>query len=381
MTHPHHRPRRSTAGLRPGLWVLGALPGLLLGCTDAVVVDDAAASFTDHEEASDFTPVPDAAGKAAGVAVRFDASRIVAEDFFLAADAADAATVQRFLEASPYGGRCFLADELLQGRPVAEIVVETAREIGINPVVLLARMQVEKSLISKQQRPSKHTLDFAFGCGCPDGDDCYETYRGLDKQIRCAAETLAALHDGSRDGTGQFRAGFARRTSDRVTVTPASHATAALYGYTPWVLPGRGGNWLVWNVTRRFALHLEALDLLSFPRSYDDEPWIGSPCATDVTCGFVIAGGPTGHCHEFFARTSGSTAGICVLPCEGYCPDRQGAAPTFCAQWDGAGLCLAQAGPLNQQCAALPGTIASSLDRHVGQSRAAAATARVCAPD
>ena len=32
-------------------------------------------------------------------------------------------------------------------------------------------------------------------------------------------------------------------------------ATAALYAYTPWVLVGRGGTWLVWNVTKKYANH------------------------------------------------------------------------------------------------------------------------------
>ena len=41
------------------------------------------------------------------------------------------------------------------------------------------------------------------------------------------------------------------------TVTPANHATASLYAYTPWVLVGRGGNWLVWNISKKYVKYAE----------------------------------------------------------------------------------------------------------------------------
>ena len=61
--------------------------------------------------------------------------------------------------------------------------------------------------------------------------------------------------DASNAGTGQFRVGHSSRTLDPKTVTPVTSATAALYAYTPWVLVGRGGTWLVWNVTKKYANH------------------------------------------------------------------------------------------------------------------------------
>ena len=39
--------------------------------------------------------------------------------------------------------------------------------------------------------------------------------------------------------------------------TPANHATATLYAYTPWVLVGSGGTWLAWNVTRKYERYAE----------------------------------------------------------------------------------------------------------------------------
>jgi len=62
-----------------------------------------------------------------------------------------------------------------------------------------------------------------------------------------------SLRNASVDGSGQWRKGHTSRTLDPTNVTPATNATAALYAYTPWVLPYRGGNWLVWNVTRKMS--------------------------------------------------------------------------------------------------------------------------------
>jgi hypothetical protein len=66
-------------------------------------------------------------------------------------------------------------------------------------------------------------------------------------------------------GTSPWVMGRSKRTLDRVRVTPSNHATASLYSYTPWVLSGRGGNWLVWNVTTKFARGFAQLGPLSPP--------------------------------------------------------------------------------------------------------------------
>src|SRR5690606_18316819 len=137
-------------------------------------------AFVDHEEEADFEPFDSA--KADGVSATFDRNRVVDDDFFTDAGALDAAAVQAFFEHTPYGRPCFLASEMLGDKTPAEAIVEAAAEHGVNPILLLSRMQVEKGLVGKSTRPSRSAIDFAFGCGCSDGQACSEAFRGFDKQ-------------------------------------------------------------------------------------------------------------------------------------------------------------------------------------------------------
>jgi hypothetical protein len=126
--------------------------------------------FMDHEESSDFEPVDD---KADGVSATFNRHEIVSQALFDNVAAMDAATVQTFLEHTPYGRSSFLANEQAGGRPFSEAVIDVAIEFEVNPVLLLAHVQVERSLISRSTRPSNHAVDFArkrshpLGCRIP----------------------------------------------------------------------------------------------------------------------------------------------------------------------------------------------------------------------
>jgi hypothetical protein len=170
--------------------------------------------------------------------------------------------VQAFFERSPYNNRSWLADYKVNGVSAAQLIIDAANEHQIHPLMLLARMQVEASLVAKTAKPTQSRIDKALGCGCPDGGGCSSTFRGFGPQMQCGATTLRRWFDASIAGTGQWRLGVARKTLDPKTVTPANHATASLYAYTPWVLVGTGGNWLVWNVTRKYVRHAEAKGLV-----------------------------------------------------------------------------------------------------------------------
>ena len=107
--------------------------------------------------------------------------------------------------------------------------------------------------------------------------------------------------------------------------------------------------------------------------------WVGTPCKDDTACKFT-SGSKSGNCYEF-TPTGGSAAGFCTLACDGYCPDKAGAAATFCTSLDGAtGSCVSKAAAENHQCADIPGTAAKPADRYIGTSSAIAATATVCLP-
>lgn len=226
---------------------------LVLSAAGCLAEDGA---FVDHDEPSDFEALPDD-GKADGLPATFDRHAVMSDELFTDTGAVTGDQLQAFFEASPYGNRSWLADATIGGARAADAIVAAAEAEGLNPIVMVARMQVEKSLVSKTARPSGNSVDFAFGCGCPDGRACSEAYRGLDKQVACAARTLRRWYDGSVAGDGLWVRGRSKRTLDPSTVTPRNHATASLYAYTPWVLTGRGGNWLVWNVTRKYVRHLD----------------------------------------------------------------------------------------------------------------------------
>ncbi len=107
--------------------------------------------------------------------------------------------------------------------------------------------------------------------------------------------------------------------------------------------------------------------------AWEAPTWIGSACESDADCNFDHFGTP-GQC-----MTSGS-GGYCTLPCEGYCPDREGFATTFCVESDfGSGACAPVPHALNAQCASIPGTTRSVASRWVGASGAAPTAREICA--
>lgn len=232
-----------------------------------VVVTGCVAQPPDHDEASDFDPVvwsPDGKADFSGVPATFDHNAVVDNAVFTT-QAVDSNAIQAFLESSPYQNRSWLADYTLDGKRFADRVVEIAAADNIDPVMLLVRLQVESSVVGKTVVPSSATLAHAMGCGCPDGAACSHALSGFENQLQCAADTYKEWFDASAGGTGEYRTGHATKTLDGVSVTPRYDGTAAIYSYTPWVLVGRGGAWLTWNVTRRFLKQFDEAGTLHLP--------------------------------------------------------------------------------------------------------------------
>jgi hypothetical protein len=217
----------------------------------------------EHDEASDFQPVDWSSGKADAISAEFEANEVMTDHVLTATTAVTGDAIQAFLESSPYGTRSWLADYTSSGERFADLVIDAANQHGIDPVVLLARAQVETSLVSATAQPSASRVQEALGCGCPDGGSCAPSDDGLVTQLDCAGLVLSDRMADSANGTGMWVAGHARETLDGVTVVPADDSTAALYAYTPWVLVDQGGNWLVWNVTRRFLAAFDTAGALS----------------------------------------------------------------------------------------------------------------------
>ncbi len=195
-----------------------------------------------------------------------------------------ASDVQAFLENTPYDKRTFLADHSLGGgEMLSAALVRVASEDGLNPIVLLATLQKEAGLISRTTPPSTHRIDFAFGCGRSDGQRCLEH----DKQLACAAERFAeyAADIASEGRTiAGWSVGQPRQTLEGTNIVPANVSTAALYTYTPWVLENQGGNWLFWNVWRRYSAALDYDAGLRFPFN---DGFIGGSCNEDSDCHYA----------------------------------------------------------------------------------------------
>ena len=250
-----HRPmlQRFTARIASLLLVAGAaaLSACALGSAEAPddpnTTDEPGDAATPEPEPE--SPPPD--GKVMPGA--FNKDVVMWDKHFTAPMAAD--NIQRFLDVSPYGNRTWLATEVIDGKPLAEVLEAIGAEFQINPLILMARMQAEKSAIAATARPAASDIDYLLGCGCPDQRSCAPQYKGLANQLRCAARTLRTHFDASVAGTGAWRKGLAKRTSDNIAVTPGNHSTAALYAYTPWV--NNGGNRLVFTVTLKFTQHAQ----------------------------------------------------------------------------------------------------------------------------
>ena len=185
----------------------------------------------------------------------FSQNNPMSDDFFQDQNALTEVGVQKFFEQSPYG-RSWLSDYTSSGKKASKIIFDQAKTYRLNPILLLSRMQVESSLVSANSRPSQHLIDRAMGCACPDGHACGAGSLGFEKQVICSAQKFRELFDMSANGTGWWRKGLGKNTLDNYWINPASHATAALYAYTPWVLVGSGGTWLAWRTANLFDLHI-----------------------------------------------------------------------------------------------------------------------------
>lgn len=111
------------------------------------------------------------------------------------------------------------------------------------------------------------------------------------------------------------------------------------------------------------------------------DPWVGDPCTEHEECNFM-SGHVEAFCYTFTDPATEALAGFCSLPCDGYCPDMDGTAPTFCVATADptTGMCVSKAWPVNESCAKIPGTEAREMDRFIYESGASDSTSLVCSP-
>ncbi len=138
---------------------------------------------------------------------------------------------------------------------VAALLERVATEARMDVRILLARLQMEQSLLTAEPTPDR--LDWAMGYGATDSGTLEEA-KGFATQVRSAAKALTGYLDPGHPFTVAGAAGQPMKVSDDIVV-PMTAATAALYRYTPWVgnRPASGnqppfGNYLFYLVWTQF---------------------------------------------------------------------------------------------------------------------------------
>lgn len=124
----------------------------------------------------------------------------------------------------------------------AELIYDVARACGINPRVILVKLQKEQGLITSTD-PSPRAYDFALGMDCPDSPSgCSAASAGFFWQLYKGVGQLnwysnpAGSFTWLKPGSVISRAYYPNRPScGSQSFTLQNKATAALYYYTPYV--------------------------------------------------------------------------------------------------------------------------------------------------
>ena len=124
----------------------------------------------------------------------------------------------------------------------AELIYDIGRACGINPRVILVKLQKEQGLITSTD-PSPRAYDFALGMDCPDSPSgCSAASAGFFWQLYKGVGQLnwysnpAGSFTWLRPGTTISRPYYPNRPScGSQSFTLQNKATAALYYYTPYV--------------------------------------------------------------------------------------------------------------------------------------------------
>jgi hypothetical protein len=180
---------------------------------------------------------------------------LLSDNQFVFKDQMTVEGIQAFLEKTPYGRRCPLADYRDgAGRNAARIIYDAAKSRDLNPRLIIARLEVEQGLISAK-KAAKTKLDWALGAGATDRGRL-KGFSGFEKQVSHAADILKRWYD-------DFDAHSSAHSTVRVnygknSITAENAATYALLRYTPHTMDTRlsvigGGNYLLMDKWDRFG--------------------------------------------------------------------------------------------------------------------------------
>ena len=155
----------------------------------------------------------------------FQKDYLVSDYSLTNADSMSAADIQRFLDTK---GSCLARS--YRGSTPAKMIYDAAKKYGINPQILLCRLQCEQGLVSRKTA-SQRQLDWALGVGCYDSGNWNQRFRGLDKQIEFAAATYRRHFDSARKRIDSGEK--ITMTIDGQPVTVKNAASYSFYKYCP----------------------------------------------------------------------------------------------------------------------------------------------------
>lgn len=148
----------------------------------------------------------------------------------------------------------FLADYTVGGETAAAMIGRIAREHEVNPWLLLATLEKESSMVSREKAPPARRLQAAMGYGYDDGGSRAGKGSNLGWQLEKGAKLLRELFDEGRalSYPQKMRVDYGKR---RIQVRNA--ATRALMMYTPHTVDTHlskvgGGNYLFRRHYERF---------------------------------------------------------------------------------------------------------------------------------
>ncbi len=171
-------------------------------------------------------------------ALAFDPNYILSDEELTDAYALSKDQVQAILNRG-YLGNYVTQDYNGTTKTAADIIVETAQNVGINPKFLLVLLQKEQSLIEDDE-PTENQLDWATGYAvcddCSKSDPKIQRWRGFGKQVNSAALQFVEGYLEDIATTGKTQGVYGPNIPVKInntTVIPENAATAALYAYTP----------------------------------------------------------------------------------------------------------------------------------------------------
>ncbi|MBU0540274.1 hypothetical protein KKD88_00120 [Patescibacteria group bacterium] len=182
----------------------------------------------------------------------FDPNLILSDTDIFNSDGMSRASLNAFLRAKGRLADLRLPDIDGVQKTAADIIWRVSQSYRINPKYLLVLIQKEQSLV-EDQSPSQNRLDWATGYGvcdsCSKNDPSIQEFKGFASQIEWAAKQHREKYLIQLLSKGLTIGGYgvgSKVSIDGQMITPANHATAMLYSYTPH-LNGNINLWRIWQ--------------------------------------------------------------------------------------------------------------------------------------